>query len=104
MRSAVTPDHLLAWEVQLDRLDLEILRVERLIKAMAPLQEPDWVAPEAMGTMPAELLPRAREIQERQRAAELALAKALRHTGHEMTLTQRLAPARALPRFVDVSA
>lgn len=100
----VAHDDLLAWEVQLDRLDLEILRVERLVKALAPLQEPDWVAPEAMGTMPLELLPRALEIQERQRSAEAALARALRQTGHEVSLTHRLAPTEAVPRFVDLSA
>ncbi len=98
-------DDVTAWEIQLDRLELEVLRVERLIKAMAPLQHPDWEAPRRwLGRMPAQLLPRAVEIAERQRVAEAALQRALRQTGQEMALAGSLVERTERPRFVDVSA
>ena len=97
-------DDVTAWEIQLDRLELEILRAERLIKAMAPLQDPDWEAPASLGRMPVQLLPRAVEIAERQRVAEAALQRALRQTGQEMALAGSLVERTERPRFVDVSA
>lgn len=104
MSATVTADDVLTWEVQLDRLDLEILRVERLIKAMAPLDEPPWLEPEQIGPMPVELLPRALEIQQRQEAAQRALVRALRHTVRQRSLAERLAAPEQTARYVDVSA
>ncbi|MCW2818183.1 MAG: hypothetical protein JWR42_970 [Marmoricola sp.] len=102
MRAVV--DNTVAWEIQLDRLELEILRAERLIKAMAPLQDPDWEAPDTLGRMPVHLLPRAVAIVERQRAAEATLQRALLQTGREMALAGSLVETGRRPRFVDVSA
>ena len=71
---------LLVWEVELDRLELELLRVERLIKAMTPLQEADWVEPTDLPPMPTELLPRAQEVARRQQEAQQQLVRAMART------------------------
>ena len=96
---------LLSWEVELDRLELELLRVERLLKAMTPLHDPDWVEPTDLPPLPAELLPRAEDIARRQQESQVALVRAMARTGRQRTLAHKAAPQEhSRPVYVDVSA
>jgi hypothetical protein len=97
---------LLAWEVELDRLELELLRVERLIKAMSPLQEADWVEPTDLPPMPAELVPRAQDVARRQQEAQQQLVRAMARTGRQCTVAQRVSAPTSEVRsvYVDLSA
>ena len=47
----------LEWEVELDRLELEVIRIERLLVAMKPMDQKNWVAPSPSAPMPIHLLP-----------------------------------------------
>lgn len=101
----MSDDSDLAWEVELDRLDLEILRVERLIKAMKPLESEDWVAPPLSGPMPERLLPRAVEIHERQAKALVQILRAMRGTERQRRFADKQVTSDELvPRYVDISA
>lgn len=103
--STVSDDSDLAWEVELDRLDLEILRVERLIKAMKPMEAEDWAAPPLSGAMPAHLLPRAVDIHERQAKALTQILRAMRGTERQRRFADKQATGDDLvPRYVDISA
>ena len=92
------------WAVQLDRLELEVLRVERLLKASASMEQPDWTAPGPMGQMPAEMVPRAADILKRQRLAQLALVHAMRNTIKHRDAVAALAPTEEISRYVDLIA
>lgn len=97
-------DVALEWEVELDRLDLEVIRVERLLKAMKPMEHPDWVAPSPSGPMPPHLLPRAMEIHRRQTAMLERVLRAMRSTTLHRTYVETLAdPNDAAPRYVNVT-
>lgn len=95
----------LAWEVELDRLDLEIMQVERLIKAMKPLESPDWVPPTLDGPLPEHLLPRALDIQERQSKALAQILRALRGAQRQRRYVERtVSEEQLVPLYVDISA
>ena len=97
-------DLILEWEVELDRLDLEVLRIERLLKAMKPLEHPDWVTPSPSAPMPIHLLPRAVDIHQRQTAVLDLVLRAMRMTTQHRTYAESLAdPADSAPRYLDVA-
>jgi hypothetical protein len=103
------------WEAELDRLELDVVRVERLLSGVdtAPSAvqgaagEP-WSPPVVPGPMPADLLPRARDILERQSWAEGALREALSSAQRQLAYGSRVsdatAPGRAKPVYVDLEA
>lgn len=98
-------DPVLAWEVELDRLELDILRVERLLRAMEPLEVEDWIRPEPTTPLPAELLERATAIHERQLRTMSDMARALQRSGRQRSFTQHVVESTrpsAAPVYVDV--
>jgi hypothetical protein len=100
-------DDLLAWEVALDRLELDLVVAERLVRSgEAPVVEP-WDVPAVDGPLPATLLPRALELQARQAVVEAALRDALSATSKQRALADRVnAPATGLvsSAYVDFTA
>jgi hypothetical protein len=94
----------LLWETELDRLDLEVLWVERLLSAATHLQRSDWVPPEPAGPMPIHLLPRALEINKRQTEVQNRILKTMRMTSQHRTYVERMSNDDAeVPRYVDIS-
>lgn len=97
-------DVILEWEVELDRLDLEVIRIERLLSAMKPMDEKNWVAPSPSAPMPIHLLPRAVEIHERQTAVLDKVLRALRTTTQHRTYVESISdPRDAAPRYLDTA-
>lgn len=103
------------WEAELDRLELDVVHVERLLagtdspsSAVRAASAEPWSPPAVPGPMPADLLPRARDILERQTRAEGALREALSSAQKQLAygsrVTDATAPARAKPVYVDLEA
>jgi len=97
----------LAWELELDRLELELQRFARLLETMEPVDHEEWSVPTVVGTMPGHLLSRAQEIQERQVAMMAALAGALQRRARERSFVTQLDHAIGevhAPAYIDLSA
>jgi len=104
------PRRHLIWETALDRLELDVLRVERMVAHPAPADlgelEP-WDEPMVGGPMPTELLDRALELRARQQRAQLKLVEALQTLSRQSAFTERVDRAtarRSRPVYVDVTA
>jgi hypothetical protein len=94
-----------AWEVVLDRLELDVILVERALEGRAGLSRPldEWHVPDQYGPVPAALRPRAEALVVRQRTAMRALAEQLGVTAaHQTYVAADRAPA-AGPVYVDAS-
>lgn len=96
------------WEVELDRLELDVLRAERLLKGLEALTVEPWNPPRVPGQMPADLAVRAKELLDRQERATAALHAALESAQRQLAYGDRLAgvvgsgPAR--PVYLDLDA
>jgi hypothetical protein len=100
----------LHWETALDRLELEVILVERLLtdpswehEALDP-----WDEPQLTGPIPTDLVDRAVEIRHRQQRAERALAPVLDRTRRQHRFADRVDRATGAPSgpaiYVDVDA
>jgi len=98
------PDVTLEWEVELDRLDLEVIRIEKLLSAMEPMDAQNWVAPTPSAPMPIHLLPRAIEIHRRQGIVLDKVMRALRTTSQHRTYVESLSdPRDSAPRYLNAT-
>ena len=92
-----------AWAEALDRLERDLHRMDRLLGAADVPDEPAWTPPTGLGPLPAHLLPRALELQERQGAMMTRLAGGLRETQHTRAYAEGQDRAeREVPRYLDV--
>jgi hypothetical protein len=109
MRPPVGPEErdqslTLEWEVELDRLDLEVIRIEKLLSAMKPIEASSWEAPSPSAPMPVHLLPRALEIHQRQGAVLDKVLRALRTTTQHRTYVESLRdPQDSAPRYLNAT-
>lgn len=98
----------LAWEVALDRLELDLVVVERLLRLMDPPPLDVWDVPEIDGPIPADLLPRALDIQRRQAAVLEAVADSLtstrRHRAYADKVNESNGQGQVAPAYVDLTA
>ncbi|GAB2873644.1 hypothetical protein [Nocardioides pacificus] len=79
----------LVWETALDRLELDVMRAERLLDEDATVAPPaSWDEPELDGPIPDDLVERALALLERQRRVQ-------------DTLQQRLDASRQQHAFAD---
>jgi hypothetical protein len=100
----------LHWETALDRLELEVLYVEKLI--VDPTSEHEaldpWDEPQLAGPIPTDLVDRAVEIRTRQERAERALSNVLARTRRQHQFAARVDRAtggHSRPAvYVDVDA
>ncbi|MEO3935404.1 hypothetical protein V3N99_01480 [Dermatophilaceae bacterium Soc4.6] len=103
-----TIDSARAWEVELDRLERAVLGIERRLQDAFPVELDEWVPPSPEVPLPAQLLPRARAIHDRQVRAMGDIARAMQRTGRQRDFAQRIADATASPRacatYIDQSA
>lgn len=65
------------WEAELERLELEVISVERLIRGLDSTPTEPWRPPATLGSMPVDLAARAQELLARQRQAAKELTEAL---------------------------
>lgn len=78
------------WESEVDRLELDVIRTERLVKGLENLPAEPWSAPVLPGPMPSDLVERARELILRQEAAQAALGNALSAAQRQVAYADRV--------------
>ena len=96
-----------AWQVTLDRIELDVIRAERALESGAQLRTDEWDVPSDHGPVPASLRPRAEEILGRQHVVLKRLAEQLGQTYRHQAVVERVgrtSPATHVPVYVDVSA
>jgi len=102
------PDrHHLHWETALDRLELDVLRTERLLDNPERQAPESWDEPDLHGPIPSDLIARALDIRERQARAQQQLTAALGTIARQHEFANRVdrATRRDGPAaYVDVSA
>ncbi|WP_305709886.1 hypothetical protein [Nocardioides sp.] len=94
-----------AWSAALDRLEQELVLVERLLLEADPEVGEPWEAPVLLGRMPMDLVPRAQEIQRRQVELHRRLAEAMQSNRRHQAVADRahqLAPTP--PAYLDTTA
>jgi hypothetical protein len=89
--SAVDNDRLRAvWETELERLELEVISIERLIRGLDSAPIEPWYPPAVLGAMPVDLAARAQELLARQRTAAKSLAAALEQAHKQVAYAGRV--------------
>jgi len=96
------------WEHELDLLELDVTRVERLLKGLAAVPVEPWSPPAVPGQMPLDLARRAQDLLDRQERALVELRGALGEAQRLLAYTGRVAdavgPADARPVYIDLQA
>jgi hypothetical protein len=94
------------WNCELDRLELDVLRVERLVKGLATMPAEPWDPPAVPGQMPADLAERAQDLLDRQERAAADLRAGLLSAQRQLTYGDRVAElaASARPVYLDLEA
>lgn len=99
--------HFECWQVELDRLELDVIRTERAMATEGLLRTETWVLPCLPGPVPADLRERAAEILGRQQALLTGLAERLGATHRQQEIADHVgrvsARDRSRPVYVDIS-
>jgi hypothetical protein len=97
-----------AWVQELDRLELDVQRAEAMLRSNEPDPEPlpEWEPPVMREPIPADLVPRARFVLERQLAVAHLITQRLSSTTQQRQLTDRIRGTASpdVPVYLDVSA
>jgi hypothetical protein len=96
-----------AWQVDLDRIELDVLRAERALDNGSELRVDAWDVPGNHGPLPAELRERAETILSRQRDVMERIADRLGVTLRHQGVLDRVGLGSSLnnvPIYLDVSA
>lgn len=96
-----------AWQVDLDRIELDVLRAERALENGTELRSDPWDVPSHLGPIPEALLERAETIRARQRAVLTEIAERLGSTLRHQSVIDRVDLSSSLsnlPIYLDVSA
>ncbi|MCW2857721.1 MAG: hypothetical protein JWR52_3336 [Marmoricola sp.] len=89
--TAVNSERLRAvWETELERLELDVIAVERLLRGLDSAPLDPWKPVAALDSMPVDLAVRARELLARQQVAAKDLAAALENARKQITFTARV--------------
>jgi hypothetical protein len=96
------------WETEIDRLELDVIRAERLLKGLATMPTDPWDPPVIPGQMPADLAARAQELLDRQERATARLTAALADAQRQISYADRVTDVsgRAItaPVYLDLEA
>ena len=96
------------WEAELDRLELDVLRAERVLKGLSGLSAEPWTPPSIPHQMPADLVGRAKELLDRQDRTTALLGHALTVAQRQIAFGDRVSGATghgpADPVYLDVDA
>ena len=96
------------WETELDRLELDVLRVERLVNGLDSLSIEPWDPPAVPGQMPADVAERAKALLDRQERAMAGLRTGLLAAQRQITYGDRVSdvtgPGPAQPVYLDGEA
>jgi hypothetical protein len=105
----MSPERIRAiWENEIDRLELEVIRVERLVRGLVSTPTEPWRPPAVPGLLPEDLVDRVTELlgrqEEAKEALELALGDAQRqiaYADHVATVTRQHTHG---PVYLDLEA
>lgn len=96
------------WETEIDRLELEVIRVERLVRGLVSAPEEPWRPPAVPGPIPADLVQRVTSLLERQDIAKdalvLALAEAQRQVAYADRVVEITGRRTNEPIYLDLEA
>jgi hypothetical protein len=95
------------WETELERLELEVISIERLLRGLESAPIEPWRPPAVLGGMPVDLAARARELLARQLAATTALSSALAQAQKQVAYADRvidITGSCAEPVYFDLEA
>jgi hypothetical protein len=97
-----------AWELALDRLERDTVKVEHLLRTLEPTDVEEWAVPDVGGPIPADLLPRALEVQRRQAEVmgqlKVGIDATLRHQAYAARVTSTTGRGPGAPAYVDLTA
>jgi len=77
------------WATELDRLEVEVLWTERLLRAAQPLERQGWSPREDMPPLPPALEQRARALLARQEETRASLVEAMRDMVRDRAVAAR---------------
>jgi hypothetical protein len=78
------------WEAELERLELDVISIERLLRGLESAPIEPWRPPAVLGAMPVDLAAKARELLARQLAATTALTAALVQAQKQVAYADRV--------------
>jgi hypothetical protein len=96
------------WKTELDRLEVDVIRVERLLDKLDAVAVQPWDPPVVPGPMPADLAVRAQDLLDRQERVTAELRRALGEAQRQLAYADRVAdvvaPVGSRPVYLDVDA
>ncbi|WP_370250524.1 hypothetical protein [Nocardioides sp.] len=98
-------DTIVEWEIELDRLELDVLRAEHALASGTPVRTDTWQPRHDLGPLPAPVVPRARDLLARQVECLAEMARQLGRTAQQQVLTTAVSRATervATPVYVDL--
>lgn len=102
------PDLVTEWTLVLDQLERDLRAVEAVLagddQAVARGDIGPWQVPRTSGPLPAELVPRAQEIADRQVATQTALVERMRSAREQRAVVRRLDRRTVRPAYLDTLA
>lgn len=99
--------HHLHWATALDRLELDVIRAERMLEDPSRPAPEDWDEPMLEGPIPADLRDRAIALRERQRRVQAAMSDTLGAIARQHEFAARVDRATrqaGAAVYVDVTA
>lgn len=96
------------WENEVDRLELDVIRAERLLRGLAAAPFEHWAPPLLPGQMPADLADRVAALLDRQEEARRLLKVALAEAQKQLEYADRVSAATShgpgSPIYLDLQA
>lgn len=96
-----------SWERVLDGLEADVLEAEGRLRGLTPAEPTPWTPPTGLGPIPAGLVGRARELQQRRREVIVRLEESVRGLRRQRALTARLGAVTGSARrpvYIDRTA
>ena len=94
------------WDIELERLELNVIAVERLVRGVEAVSLEPWTPPVLPGAMPVDLAARALDLLNRQAKAAAQLEEALARSQKQVALAGRVIDITgpADPIYLDLEA
>ena len=95
------------WKTELDRLELDVVRAERLLQGLQAMPLEQWTPPPVPGPMPADLVARAQHLLDRQERASARLRDSLATAQQQVAYADHVSGTLrrpATPVYLDVDA
>ena len=97
-----------SWSAALDALEASVITTEELLRSRQGITEPEpWAPPASLGALPSDLVPRARDLAERQQSILRELPALVDATQRQRDLTRRIHDATATRHgsiYIDTTA